>query len=128
MAPKPQSTTQSTVASQIRAYHAGLPPAARKVLKALLAEVRAAAPSAAPALSYRIPAFVMGGRVLVWCAAWKAHVSLYPVTRAMQEAGGTALVPYRHAKGTVRFAIDTPLPRPLIRRLIKARAAEMARG
>jgi len=116
----------AAVAAQIRAYHAQLPPPARRVLKALQAEVRAAAPGAKPAFSYRIPAFAVDGRILVWCAGWKSHVSVYPVTKAMQQAGGSALAPYRHAKGTLRFALDAPLPRPLIRRLIKARVAEMA--
>jgi len=102
-----------------------LPPPARKVLKALLAEIRASAPDAKPAFSYRIPAFAVNGRILVWCAGWKAHVSMYPVTTAMQQAAGSALAPYRHAKGTLRFALDSPLPRPLIRRLIKTRVAEM---
>jgi uncharacterized protein YdhG (YjbR/CyaY superfamily) len=115
------------VAGQIRAYHAALPPAARKVLKTLQAEVRAAAPGAKPAFSYRIPAFSLDGRILVWCAGWKEHVSLYPITKAMQQAGGAALAPYRHAKGTLRFRLDASLPVTLIRRIIKARVAEMAR-
>lgn len=118
----------TAVAVQVGAYHAALPPAARRLLKALQAEVRTAAPAATAAFSYRIPAFALDGRILVWCAGWKAHVSLYPVTKAMQQAGGRALGPYRHAKGTLRFALDAPLPRPLIRRLIKARVAEMAQG
>jgi uncharacterized protein YdhG (YjbR/CyaY superfamily) len=115
------------VAAQIRAYHASLPSAARRVLKALQAELRAAAPGARQAFSYRVPAYAMDGRMLVWCAGWREHVAIYPVTQAMQRAGGPALIPYRHAKGTLRFALDAPLPRALIRRIVKARLAEMAR-
>ena len=113
--------------AQIREYNASLSPSARRQLKALQAEVRAAAPSAKPAFSYRIPAFSIDGRIVVWYAGWKEHVSLYPVTKAMQKAGGDSLARYRHAKGTLQFALDEPLPRTLIRRLIKARVAEMAR-
>ena len=116
----------AAVGTQIRAFHAQLPPPTRRVLKALQAEVCAAAPGAKPAFSYRIPAFAVDGRILVWCAGWKTHVSLYPVTKAMEQAAGSALAPYWHAKGTLHFAPDAPLPRPLIRRLIKARVAEMA--
>ncbi len=115
------------VAAQIRAYHANLPPAARRLLKALESEVRAAAPAAQRAFSYRVPAYASDGRIVVWCAGWKEHVSLYPVTTAMQRAGGAALVPYRHAKGTLRFALDRALPRALVRRIVKARVAEMSR-
>ena len=116
------------VAAQIRAYHAGLSPTVRRVLKALQAEVRAAAPGSKPAFSYRVPAFALEGRILVWCAVWKEHVSIYPVTKAMADAGGSALTPYRHAKGTLHFALDVPLPKTLIRRIIKARVAEVRRA
>ncbi|HET9426363.1 MAG TPA: DUF1801 domain-containing protein [Gemmatimonadaceae bacterium] len=121
---KPDGSAE--VAAQIREYHASLPAATRRVLKALQSEVRAAAPAANPAFSYRMPAFAMDGRIVVWFAGWKEHVSLYPVTRAMQRAAGDALARYRHAKGTLRFPVDMPLPRALIRRLIKARVAEMS--
>jgi uncharacterized protein YdhG (YjbR/CyaY superfamily) len=114
------------VAAQTRAYMAGLKPATRGVLRKLQAEVRAAASGVKPAFSYRIPGFTLNGRMLVWCAGWTEYVSMYPVTRAMKEAGGKALERYRFGKGTLRFALDTPLPRPLIRRIIKARVSEMA--
>jgi len=117
----------AAVAAQLRAYHSSLPPNTRRILKALQAEVRTAAPTAKPAFSYRIPAFAIEGRIVVWCAGWREHVSLYPVTKAMEQAGGGALSPYRNAKGTLRFELDAPLPCALIRRLIKARVVEMAR-
>ncbi len=115
----------STVAAQIRAYHAQLPPASRRVVKALEKEVSTAVPHATRAFSYRIPAFAIGGKILIWCAGWQEHVGMYPVTPAMQQAGSAALEPYRHARGALRFPLVRPLPRALIRLLIKARVAEM---
>jgi uncharacterized protein YdhG (YjbR/CyaY superfamily) len=117
-----------TAAAQVRTYLAALPPAPRKALKQLAATIRATAPGAEDAFSYRIPAFRLGGRPLVWYAGWKEHVSLYPVTPAMRRAGASTLARYQTSTGTVRFPLTHPLPLAFVRKLVRARVAEILRG
>ncbi len=108
-----------------REYFASLPAAVRARMKGIRDMVRAIAPDAVEVFSYGIPGFKLNGKPLVWYAAFGRHTSLYPMTGSIRKAHAAALEGYKMSTGTVQFPLDKPLPTTLVKRLIKARLAEL---
>lgn len=106
-------------------YLAGLSAEQRATVERLRATVRAAAPAAAESFSYGMPGFTLGGRPLVWVAAWKRHYSLYPVSAAQAAAAAAPGDVYEAEKGTLRFPVGGTLPYDLVTRLVQARVDEL---
>jgi uncharacterized protein YdhG (YjbR/CyaY superfamily) len=105
-------------------YIASAPPKARKALRQIRTAIRKAAPGIEERISYRIPTFDLDGRYLLYMAAFKNHVSIYPATASMMTRYGKQLLPHRSGAGTLRFDLDRPLPVGLITKLAKLRVQE----
>ncbi|MFA6508428.1 MAG: DUF1801 domain-containing protein, partial [Treponemataceae bacterium] len=77
------------------------------------------------AISYQMPTFKLNGN-LVHFAAFKKHIGLYPAPSGIA-AFAPELSPYVHAKGSVQFPFDKPLPLDVIERIVAFRVEENSR-
>ena len=109
---------------EVTAYIAAAPPKARRALRELRAAIKSVSPAIREKMSYRIPTFTLDDKYLLYIAAFKAHVSLYPVTSGMKAKHGKAIAKYKHGAGTLRFSLDESLPLPLVKQLAKIRIQE----
>jgi uncharacterized protein YdhG (YjbR/CyaY superfamily) len=106
-------------------YLARLDAPKRAALQKVRVAIHAAAPGAEECISYGVPAFRYGGRVLMHMGAAAGHCALYPGAKPVR-VFAAELAKYDTSKGTVRFAPERPLPAALVRRLVQARLAEYA--
>lgn len=106
-------------------YLAPLSNEKRTALEKLRKAITSAAPKADECISYQIPAFRLGGRMLVAFGAAANHCAFYPGAFPV-EAHKDELKAYDTSKGTIRFHADSPLPATLVRKLVKTRIAEYA--
>jgi len=115
---------RKVVPKNVDEYLTRAPEPARSTLNKIRAVIRSAVPpEATETISYRIPAFRYK-EVLVWFAAFSDHCSLFP-TASVIEAFKKELEGFHTSKGTIHFPTDKPLPAALIKRLVKARVAQV---
>jgi uncharacterized protein YdhG (YjbR/CyaY superfamily) len=103
-------------------YIRSFPPDVQKILEQLRKTIREVAPEADEAISYGMPTFKLNGN-LVHFAAFKSHIGFYPTPSGI-EAFEKELAPYKHAKGSVQFPINKPVPLDLVRKIVKYRVKE----
>jgi uncharacterized protein YdhG (YjbR/CyaY superfamily) len=106
-------------------YLAAQPPATRAVLAKVRAAIRAALPGAEEGISYQIPVYKLDGKMVLYFAGWKDHVSLYPVSDGLAAKLGAAVAGYETSgKGTIRFPLSARVPVGVVKRIARLRAAE----
>ncbi len=110
----------------VDAYLEAQPAAARAVLARVRGAIVKALPEATESISYRIPTYKIGGRMVLYVAAFREHWSIYPATDRLLAELGDELEGRLHGRGTLRFTYDEPFPAKLVARIAKLRALEVA--
>lgn len=110
--------------TSISEYIAAFPPPVRAILERIRQTVRNGAPGAEETISYRMPAFRLGG-ILLYFAAFKSHIGIYPPVSG-DPSLERALSPYAGPKGNLKFPLNQPLPYDLIARIIALRVKQQA--
>jgi uncharacterized protein YdhG (YjbR/CyaY superfamily) len=106
-------------------YLAAVPEPARGTLQKVRAAIRSTVPpGTTETISYKIPAFKRE-EIIIWFAAFANHCSIFPTARVIEQFNND-LKPFTISKGTIQFPTDKPLPAALIKKMVKARLAQIA--
>jgi len=111
----------------IAAHLAALPQPQRDTLSALRDTLRELLPDAVECISYNMPCFKVDGVAVAGFDGFKEHCSYFP--HSGNVVGAITGVPAWctvASKGTLQFPVDRPLPKPLVRKLVRARQREIA--
>jgi uncharacterized protein YdhG (YjbR/CyaY superfamily) len=116
---KPKPTT-------IDEYLEGASVSQRAILEKLRRTILATAPGAEEGISYGLAAFRLNKRPLVAFGWWASHCAFYPMSSRTIATLKDQLEGFETSKGTIRFTPEKPLPVALVKKLVKARIAELA--
>ena len=106
-------------------YLAGLEGSRRATLQKLRGTIRSIVPDAEECISYAIPAFRLRGAVIAGFAATAKGCSYFPFSGSTLRTLADDVAGYQQTKSSLHFGPDRPLPVALVRKLIRARIAEI---
>ena len=86
----------------------------RDTLEALRRTILEFVPDAEQVISYRVPAFRVGGQIVAGFAAFKNHLSYLPFSGSVLDLLPEELEGYTTTKSALHFSVDRPLPKTLV--------------
>jgi uncharacterized protein YdhG (YjbR/CyaY superfamily) len=111
--------------AEVDRYLAALDEPKRSTLKVLRTSILEVVPEAEQCISYGMPAFKVAGKTVAGFAAFKHHLSYLPHSGSVLSTLAGDVAGYETSKGALRFAIDKPLPKHLVKKLVTARMREL---
>lgn len=109
-------------------YIANQPKDAQVLLQQLRNLIKEVAPDAIEVLNYKIPAFTLvpGGKrdQQIMMAGYAKFIGFYPFPTTIT-VFSNELKDYRQGKGSVQFPLNKPLPKDLIKQMVKFRRDEI---
>lgn len=110
---------------EIDRYLSGLDEPKRSTLEAVRKSILDVIPEAEQCISYGMPAFKIEGKTVAGFAAFKNHLSYLPHSGSVLAALADDVNSYQQTKGSLHFAIEKPLPKRLVRKLVITRMRQL---
>jgi uncharacterized protein YdhG (YjbR/CyaY superfamily) len=108
-------------AEDIDAYLRALEEPKRGTLEALRRDILEIVPDAEQVISYRVPAFRLGGSTIAGFAAFENHLSYLPFSGSVLPSLAAELEGYTMTRSALHFPVDRPPPWALVEKLIAVR-------
>lgn len=102
----------------VDAYIKSFPTELQGRLEELRKTIKNEIPNAEETISYKMPAYKLDGKFIVYFGGWKNHVSIYPFSAEMSAAIKGVSEYKTSGKGTIQFPNNKPLPLQIVRDIV----------
>jgi uncharacterized protein YdhG (YjbR/CyaY superfamily) len=89
-------------------YIATLPEDRAAIVQKIRETIQQAVPEATETVAYDMPTFELNGHYLVYFAAWKSHIGLYPLYNADEPELRELFAPYTRERNSIHLPYDDP--------------------
>lgn len=114
----------ATAPTSIDMYLERLPDESRAIIQNIRQRIMMAAPDAVEAIKYGMPTATIHGHNILYYAAWKSHIGLYPIYRGSADFE-VSIAPHRDKKDSVRFPLNAPIPFDVIDVILNQRMSDL---
>ena len=111
---------------EVTAYIEALPEPKRSTLLAMREAILEIEPTLEQVIAWKSPQFKFKGKYAVGFCAFKNHLTFSPQSSAVMASHAADLEGFVTSGSSFQFATDTPVPKALLSKLIKARIAELS--
>jgi uncharacterized protein YdhG (YjbR/CyaY superfamily) len=113
---------QSTKFKNVDDYIRRFPKSTQSLLQEIRKLILETAPGVEETISYNMPAYKYHG-VLCYFAGYENHVGFYPTGTPIRFFEDELTV-YQTSKGTVQFPLNKPIPKSLVKKMVKFKMKE----
>lgn len=111
--------------AEVEEYISKFPDEVQKILNALRNIVNAASPDIEEEIAYKMPAYKIHGKPLIYFAAYKNHIGVYATPEGHIEFS-KELSMYKQGKGSVQFPINGTFPYELFERMLDFKLKQLS--
>jgi len=105
----------------VKKHYATAPSPHRETMLEIRDRILEIVPDAVEVVSYGMPAFKVDDCIVAGLLANKNHVGYYPFSGSILHLFPEELAKYKTTKSAIHVPTDKPLPKSLLKKLIKAR-------
>jgi uncharacterized protein YdhG (YjbR/CyaY superfamily) len=100
----------------------------RDALQAVRVVIAEVLPEADEVIKYGIPTFAIDGKGVIGFDGYKNHNSIFPYSGSIGARLKDELSNYEQTKGSIHFDKEKPIPKSLLKKIIKERLKQIAEG
>jgi uncharacterized protein YdhG (YjbR/CyaY superfamily) len=100
----------------------------RDALQAVRVAIAEILPEADEVIKYGIPTFAIDGKGVIGFDGYRNHNSIFPYSGSIGTKLKDELSKYEQTKGSIHFDKEKPMPKSLLKKIIKERLKQIAEG